>query len=110
MSGRFDGNIQYWAARDDDKQLALIAVVKLYVVGEMAILRIIPAIDTFVKFSSDRADLVANPADSFYALLKANQEYFISSGQNKFMSLSDTTGNVVRIEQKGSVARNAPSI
>jgi len=74
-----------------------------YVVGINAILRIIPAVDTFLKFISNQS--LGRPASTINTLLKANIEYFVSSGQRKYLSLTDTTGNVVKITQLGSTRR-----
>jgi len=102
MGDRFDGNIDYWCP-----EKVLTDTGKVYTVHREGIVRIIPAADMFIKFGlkEERAALVATPAGSSDILLKAGEEYFISSGKFELLSVSVNSANVVLIKQRGSVAR-----
>jgi hypothetical protein len=70
----------------------------VYTVDKNSIVRIVPAADMYVKFSSAVPTVIA---DATNILLKANQEYFISSGQCQFMSASVNTANVTICQDAG---------
>jgi len=101
--GRFDGNVEYWSPESMTK-LAPSGANNKYIVRSQQIVRIIPAADMFIRFTNDSTDPIPTSAN---ILLKADEEYFISSGENKFLLADLTTANVVIILQKGSVVRNA---
>jgi len=113
---RFDGNIDYWAPEEGKSSgifgVALISsgagAQRKYILGTTQIVRIIPAADMFIYFLTTGTAIV--DADSTHIQLKANEEYFISSGNSKFMIASVDTANVIPILQKGSVARKAKTI
>jgi len=112
--GKFDGNVEYWSPEPDANGFLGKALVptgagaqRLYILGKTQIVRIIPAADMNIYFINDTSAIV--DADSTHILLKADIEYFISSGEQKFMVASVDTANVIKILQKGSVARNSSS-
>jgi len=101
--GRFDGNVEYWAP---ERMVSLVPAGgnNKYIVRTQQIVRIIPAADTFIKFTNNPADPIPTNVN---ILLKADTEYFISSGEFKFLLASLATANIVLVLQKGNVTRNA---
>jgi len=108
--GRFDGNVDYWSPEQDKasgqfgKNLVADGANNKYIIGANQIVRIIPVANMNIKFSDNPAEAIA---DATNILLIADQEYFISSGERKFMIASASTANVIKVLQKGSVVRNA---
>jgi len=78
-------------------------ITPVYFVGANSILRIIPSVDTHLKFLDNVS--IAVPATTANTLLKADVEYFVSSGTRKFLNLTNTSGNVVKLTQKGNTRR-----
>lgn len=71
-----------------------------YIVGKKRILRIVPAADTYVvQFSDKTLNPVASSTTGM--LLKANQEYFIDTGDYDFLNASTSTSNIVQVRQEG---------
>lgn len=79
------------------QQTALVptGATNLYIVAK-ATIRIIPTADTYIKFTNDPTEPIPTSAN---ILLKANVEYFVASGDNKFMVASTSTSNVVPVEK-----------
>lgn len=72
----------------------------LYVGLQKRILRIIPASDMYVAFSTV-GDGVIVASSTTGPLLKANQEYFLDCGDSNFMTASVGTADVTLLRQEG---------
>ena len=90
-------SLQCWTP--EGKPLTASGANKMYIVSGKRIARIVPAIDTYVLLTDDKSAAIADSSNG--ALLKANQEYFIDTGDFSFMSLSDSTGSVILVKQEG---------
>ena len=77
------------------KALVPSGVNNMYIVRPNGYVRIITTANTYVKFCESKGETIATTTD---ILLLANKEYIMFTGNFMFMSLSNTTCNVIKIK------------